>query len=79
MSRRSRCALVGSRQASTSLLSNLLCLSTGVLTQTSSDMGGKSAPLPVSVGVGGILKTVLSLKPEDSGQFFNFQGERVPW
>ncbi|TFK87310.1 NAD(P)-binding protein [Polyporus arcularius HHB13444] len=43
------------------------------------DMGGQNAALPVSVGVAGILKTVLSLKPEDSGQFFNFKGERVPW
>ncbi|TFK81889.1 NAD(P)-binding protein [Polyporus arcularius HHB13444] len=43
------------------------------------DMGGKNATHPVSVGVAGILKKVLSLKPEDSGQFFNFQGERVPW
>ncbi|KAI0697107.1 NAD(P)-binding protein [Cerioporus squamosus] len=43
------------------------------------DMGGKSATHPVSVGVAGVLKTILSLKPEDSGQFFNFRGERVPW
>ena len=42
-------------------------------------MGGKSATYPVSVGVAGVLKTVLSLKPEDSGQFFNFKGEQVPW
>ncbi|RPD53683.1 NAD-P-binding protein [Lentinus tigrinus ALCF2SS1-6] len=43
------------------------------------DMGGEGATHPVSVGVAGIVKTVLSLKPEDSGQFFNFKGEKVPW
>ncbi len=34
---------------------------------------------PVSVGVAGVLKTISSLKPGDSGKFFNFQGENVPW
>ncbi|RDX44183.1 NAD(P)-binding protein [Lentinus brumalis] len=43
------------------------------------DMGGESATYPVSVGVAGILKTVRSLKKEDSGTFFNFKGEHVPW
>ncbi|KAI0692430.1 NAD-P-binding protein [Cerioporus squamosus] len=43
------------------------------------DMGGTGATYPVSVGVAGILKTVRSLKPEDSGQFFNFKGDHVPW
>ncbi|TFK89373.1 NAD(P)-binding protein [Polyporus arcularius HHB13444] len=43
------------------------------------DLGGSNATYPVSVGVAGVLKTILSLKPEDSGQFFNFRGERVPW
>ncbi|RDX45929.1 NAD(P)-binding protein [Lentinus brumalis] len=43
------------------------------------DMGGPNASHPVSVGVEGVLKTILSLKPENSGQFFNFQGQHVPW
>ncbi|KAI0703331.1 NAD-P-binding protein [Earliella scabrosa] len=43
------------------------------------DMGGANAMHPVSVGVEGVLKVVASLTPEKSGQFFNFQGERVPW
>ncbi|TFK87311.1 NAD-P-binding protein [Polyporus arcularius HHB13444] len=43
------------------------------------DLGGPDAILPVSVGVGGVLKTILALKPEDSGTFFNFQGQGVPW
>ncbi len=43
------------------------------------EMGGPNAIYPVSVGVEGVLKVISSLKPEDSGQFFNFRGERVPW
>ena len=43
------------------------------------DMGGANAMHPVSVGVEGVLKVVASLTPEKSGQFINFQGERVPW
>ncbi len=35
--------------------------------------------MPVSVGVGGVLKVVGSLAPKDSGSFFNFKGERVRW
>lgn len=42
-------------------------------------MGGKEAPLPVSTGVSGILKTVGSLTPSDSGKFYNFKGDNVPW
>lgn len=42
-------------------------------------MGGSNAPLPVSVGVTGILKTVSGLSPSDSGKFYNFKGEIVPW
>ena len=33
----------------------------------------------VSVGVTGILKTVGLLTTENTGQFWNFKGERVPW
>ncbi|KAI0716564.1 NAD-P-binding protein [Earliella scabrosa] len=33
----------------------------------------------VSVGVAGILKTVASLTTENTGQFWNLKGERVPW
>ena len=43
------------------------------------DMGGPPPSLPVSVGVGGVLKVVSSLTPTDSGLFFNHKGERVPW
>ncbi len=50
-----------------------------LLTRIHADMGGEGATYPVSVGVAGILKTVRSLKKEDSGTFFNFKGEHVPW
>lgn len=43
------------------------------------DMGGENAPYPVSVGVEGVLKVVLALKLEDSGKFYDFQGDIVPW
>ncbi|KAM5533674.1 hypothetical protein V8D89_012641 [Ganoderma adspersum] len=44
------------------------------------DMGGAGEDtLPVSVGVGGVIKVVTSLTPKDSGVYFNFQGERLPW
>ncbi|RPD61753.1 NAD-P-binding protein [Lentinus tigrinus ALCF2SS1-7] len=43
------------------------------------DLGGSSAPLHVSVGVEGIIKTVAGLTPSDSGKFFNMKGEIVPW
>ena len=42
-------------------------------------MGGPTASIPVSVGVGCVLKVIGSLTPADSGSFFNAQGERVQW
>ena len=45
-----------------------------------SDLGRRDeAEHEVSVGVAGILKTVASLTNANSGQFWNFMGERVPW
>lgn len=44
-----------------------------------SDMGGSDATLPVSVGVAGVLKVVSGLTPNDSGKFYNYRGEIVPW
>ncbi|KAI0743402.1 NAD-P-binding protein [Daedaleopsis nitida] len=43
------------------------------------DMGGEGAMHPVSVGVAGILKVVNGLTPANSGEFLNFEGERVAW
>ncbi|KAI0779719.1 NAD-P-binding protein [Fomes fomentarius] len=43
------------------------------------DMGGPNAMNHVSVGVHGVIKTVLSLAPENSGQFRNHEGGFVAW
>ena len=51
----------------------------GGLTEFCTDLGGQNAPIPVSVGVSGILKVVDSLTPADSGKFFDYKGEIVPW
>ncbi|KAI0653041.1 NAD-P-binding protein [Cubamyces menziesii] len=43
------------------------------------DLGGQNAPNDVDVGVAGIVKTVTGLTPQDSGKFFNYKGESLPW
>ncbi|KAI0745008.1 NAD-P-binding protein [Earliella scabrosa] len=43
------------------------------------DMGGPDATHHVSVGVAGVIKTILSLDPEDSGKFRNHRGKYVVW
>lgn len=42
-------------------------------------MGGEEAPNDVATGVAGVLKTIDGLTLADSGKFFNFKGEIVPW
>ena len=67
-----------SRVASNRYVHDLLCLP-AIMLRARVDMGGQDAALHVSVGVAGVLKTISSLTPQDSGLFFNFKGERVPW
>ncbi|KAJ3005007.1 hypothetical protein NUW54_g4535 [Trametes sanguinea] len=43
------------------------------------DMGGQEAPNDVSVGVEGVIKTIVGLTPADSGKFFNWKGQDLPW
>ncbi|KAM5543514.1 hypothetical protein V8D89_002765 [Ganoderma adspersum] len=43
------------------------------------ELGGSNAPIPVSVGVEGVLKVVAGLTPKDTGKFINFKGEPVLW
>ncbi|KAH9887892.1 NAD-P-binding protein [Cubamyces lactineus] len=43
------------------------------------DLGGQNAPNDVEVGVAGVLKTIMGLTPQDSGKFFNYKGENLPW
>lgn len=43
------------------------------------DMGGTQAALSPQESVQGLLQVLHRLGPEDSGQFFDWQGERLPW
>ena len=43
------------------------------------DMGGKNATVSVEESAQGILKVLSSLKSSDSGQFFDYQGNKLPW
>ncbi len=43
------------------------------------DMGGKGAPVAPKASVAGLRKLVAGLKPADSGKFFNYTGEELPW
>jgi len=43
------------------------------------DMGGASAPLPKDQSVAGMLKVIEGLTHEDSGGFFDYTGESLPW
>ncbi|KIY03214.1 uncharacterized protein Z520_01681 [Fonsecaea multimorphosa CBS 102226] len=42
-------------------------------------MGGEGAILEPHVSIGGMLKTVHSLKDEDTGKFYTYTGDEVPW
>jgi len=42
-------------------------------------MGGPNAPIDVEASVTGQQKVLDGLRLEDSGAFFNFDGERLPW
>lgn len=42
-------------------------------------MGGASAPVTPQESISGMIKVIEGLKPQDSGEFFDYQGERVPW
>lgn len=43
------------------------------------DMGGPVAPVSPEDSVKGMLALIDRLKPEDSGGYFTFEGERLPW
>jgi NAD(P)-dependent dehydrogenase (short-subunit alcohol dehydrogenase family) len=43
------------------------------------DMGGSGAPLSPRESVAGMRAVLDRLKPEDSGGFFHYDGERLPW
>ncbi|RKH44873.1 SDR family oxidoreductase [Corallococcus sicarius] len=43
------------------------------------DMGGASAPTPVSESAVGLLAVIGRLSLQDSGSYFDFRGERIAW
>ena len=43
------------------------------------EMGGKSAPTTPAQSVAGMLKLIEEVKPADSGKFYDFEGEELPW
>lgn len=43
------------------------------------DMGGAGAPITPKTSVAGLRKILSGLKPSDSGKFFNYSGEELPW
>lgn len=43
------------------------------------DMGGEQAPLAPTQAVEGLLRVIDGLRAEDSGRFFDWQGEPMPW
>jgi NAD(P)-dependent dehydrogenase (short-subunit alcohol dehydrogenase family) len=42
-------------------------------------MGGKDAPTPVAESASGLWKVIQKLKSEDTGSFFDHEGDRLPW
>ena len=45
----------------------------------STDMGGPGAPVKPGDSVAGMRRVIAGLKAKDSGAFFAFDGERLPW
>jgi NAD(P)-dependent dehydrogenase (short-subunit alcohol dehydrogenase family) len=43
------------------------------------DMGGNEAPTTIPESVTGMMKLVLNLSQKQSGQFFDFEGDTLPW
>mgnify|MGYP003666686410 FL=1 len=43
------------------------------------DMGGANAPLQAPESVAGMRKVIAGLSPEDTGRFFNYDGDLLPW
>lgn len=45
----------------------------------STDMGGPNAPVTPHQSVQGMLKVIREISPKDNGEFFDFEGKKVPW
>ncbi len=42
-------------------------------------MGGSEAPVTPEDGAAGIRAVIARATPADSGRFFNYEGEALPW
>ena len=42
-------------------------------------MGGANAPVTPQESIAGMRRVIDGLGPQDSGEFFDYQGQRVPW
>ena len=43
------------------------------------DMGGSSAPTEITESVAGMTNVIASLKPDQTGRFYDFEGDEIPW
>ena len=43
------------------------------------DMGGPGADIDAPISVSGLRRVIAGLKPGDSGKFFNYDGNEIPW
>jgi hypothetical protein len=43
------------------------------------DLGGENAAITTDVSVAGMLKVIAGLGIEDSGHFYDYQGNELPW
>ncbi len=43
------------------------------------DMGGDQAPTTVDESIQGMVKVISELTPKQTGQFFDFEGDRIEW
>lgn len=43
------------------------------------DMGGENAPTPVEESVRGMIRVIEGLQPAQSGRFYDYEGDELPW
>jgi hypothetical protein len=42
-------------------------------------MGGADAEIDASASIAGMRTVLATVKPSDTGSFFNYDGQRLPW
>ena len=43
------------------------------------DMGGPNATLSIEESASGVVNKIISLNKKDSGEFFNYKGDKLSW